>query len=150
MAQEFVGAGWAFPVRTDSTGGIALSREHTEIREAIHLILATTPGERPMRPAFGCAVHDYVFAPANARTAGDIASAVRFALAAWEPRITVAAVNVRFDRADEGILLIDILYSIRGTNDPRNLVFPFYLIPSESPASVSDVQSQRQLSEVPS
>jgi len=129
VSHEFIGSGWAFPVRTDRTGGIALVSDQREIEESIRLILATSPGERPMRPEFGCAVHDYVFAPADAATAGDIAYAVRVALERWEPRIELDAVTVRFDDAEHGVLYIDISYAIRGTNDPRNLVFPFYVIP---------------------
>ncbi|WP_454083301.1 GPW/gp25 family protein [Georgenia sp. Marseille-Q6866] len=129
MGQEFIGTGWAFPLRTDATGSIALVRGEREIEESIRLILATSPGERPMRPEFGCSVHDYVFAPADAATAGDIAYSVRVALERWEPRIELAAVVVRFDAIDDGALYIDIAYTLRGTNDPRNLVFPFYVIP---------------------
>lgn len=131
MAEEFVGAGWSYPLRTDATGRVALSAGTREIEESIRLILATAPGERPMRPEFGCAVHDYVFAPADAATAGDIAYAVRIALTRWEPRIDLGDVVVRFDAADAGVLYVDIGYSVRGANDPRNLVFPFYVIPPE-------------------
>jgi phage baseplate assembly protein W len=133
MGQEFIGAGWAFPVRTDPTGSIALVRQQREIEESIRIILSTAPGERPMRPEFGCAVHDQVFAPADATTAGDIAYAVRVALDRWEARIDLEDVVVRFDAADSGTLYIEILYSVRGTNDPRNLVFPFYVIPTDVP-----------------
>ena len=83
-----------------------------------------------MRPEFGCAVHEYVFAPADAATAGDIAYAVRVALEHWEPRIDLKDVVVHFDGVDDGVLFIEVLYALRGTNDPRNLVFPFYVIPS--------------------
>ncbi|MFW6187001.1 MAG: GPW/gp25 family protein [Actinomycetota bacterium] len=129
MGQEFIGSGWAFPLRTDRTGSIALVRQTREIEESIYLILATAPGERPMRPEFGCAVHDYVFAPADASTAGDIAFAVRVALDRWEPRINLEDVLVHLDTAADGVLLIEVQYTVRGTNDPRNLVFPFYTIP---------------------
>ena len=129
MSQEFVGRGWSFPVRADAAGRIALSSDAHEIEESIRLILATAPGERPMRPEFGCAVHDYVFAPADAGTAGDLAYAVRVALDRWEPRIELEEVQVHFDAVDQGALYIDIRYSVAGTNDPRNLVFPFYVIP---------------------
>ena len=128
---DFIGAGWAFPLKTDATGGMALVAREREIEEAIRLILATSPGERPMRPEFGCRVHDHVFAPINASTAGAIAQDVRYALEQWEPRIDVRDVLVSFDRAEAGTLYIDIRYSIRGFNDPRNLVFPFYVIPEE-------------------
>jgi uncharacterized protein len=134
MGQEFVGAGWAFPLRTDPTGSIALVTREREIEESIRLILSTAPGERPMRPEFGCAVHEYVFAPADAATAGDIAYAVRVALERWEPRVDLADVVVRFDAVESGTLYIDVQYAVRGTNDPRNLVFPFYVIPNREEA----------------
>ena len=132
MTQEFIGAGWAFPLRTDPTGGIALVTQEREIEEAIRLILGTAPGERPMRPEFGCAIHDYVFAPADPHTAGRIAYEVTASLARWEPRIVVEDVNVTFDATDPSVLYIDIRYSVGNENDPRNLVFPFYVIPEET------------------
>jgi phage baseplate assembly protein W len=130
---EFIGAGWAFPLRTDATGSIALVGRDREIQESIRIILGTSPGERPMRPDFGCAIHDLVFAPADATTAGQMAFEVRTALERWEPRIDLDDVQVRFHAAEEGTLLIDVRYSLRDTNDPRNLVFPFYVIPAHEP-----------------
>ncbi|MEV4889385.1 GPW/gp25 family protein [Nonomuraea sp. NPDC055795] len=129
MSRDFIGSGWAFPIAVDRTGSIALVAAEREIAESIYLILATSPGERPMRPEFGCAIHDLVFAPANAGTAGLISYEVRRAVERWEFRVDLHDVQVGFGRADEGILLIDIRYTIRGDNDPRNLVFPFYVIP---------------------
>ncbi len=141
---DFVGAGWAFPLATDATGGVALVIREREIEEAIRIILATAPGERPMRPEFGCRVHDHVFAPINAATAGAIAHDVRYALEQWEPRIDVQDVLVSFAAAAAGTLYIDIHYSIRGVNDPRNLVFPFYVIPEE-PGAASAVAAVNPL-----
>ncbi|MGW4514611.1 GPW/gp25 family protein [Streptomyces sp. NPDC004393] len=130
MAEQFVGAGWAFPLHTDASGAIALVRREREIEEAIRLVLATAPGERPMRPEFGCAVHDLVFAPVNEATAGRISYEVRTSLERWEPRIEVAEVAVTPSPDDASVLLIDVRYAIRGTSNPRSLVFPFYVIPS--------------------
>ncbi len=134
MSEEFVGAGWAFPLRVNASGGIALVRREQELEESMRLILGTALGERPMRPEFGCAIHDYVFAPADATTAGRLAYEVQASLERWEPRIEVVDVDVTVDVTDATILYLDISYAIRGTNDPRNLVFPFYVIPSEEPA----------------
>jgi len=133
MAESLIGAGIGFPLRLDPGGSVALVTGVREIEEAVYLILATAPGERPMRPDFGCALHDYVFAPADANTAGRVAEAVRVALERWEPRIDLTEVVVEPD-ADRNAarLIIDVSYSIRGTNDPRNLVFPFYVIPGEA------------------
>ena len=131
MSEEFVGSGLAFPLRTDPTGSVALVAREQEIEEAIRLVLGTAYGERPMRPEFGCGIHDYVFAPADETTAGLIAYEVRHSLARWEPRIDVADVVVSVDDRDRSTLYVDVRYVIRGTNNPRNLVFPFYVIPGE-------------------
>jgi uncharacterized protein len=129
---EIIGSGLAFPLQVDRRGGIALAKDEQDIEQAIQLILGTAPGERPMRPEFGCAISDFVFAPADAQTAGGIGAAVRSALRFWEPRIRVGDVTVSLQNAHEGVLLIDVGYTILGTNDPRNLVFPFYVIPQGS------------------
>ena len=84
-----------------------------------------------MRPEFGCRIHDEVFSPADAATAGRIAWDVRSALRRWEPRIDVDDVAVTVDAADRSVLYIDLRYTVRATDDPRNLVFPFYTIPAE-------------------
>lgn len=131
MANEFVGAGWAFPLKLDPTGAFELVTDDREIQQAIRLIIGTAYGERPMRPDFGCSIHDFVFAEANATTAGRIATEVRASLTRWEPRITVDDVVVSGDELDPSVLYVDIRYHVRDRNDPRNLVFPFYTIPLE-------------------
>jgi len=131
MSNEFIGAGWAFPLELDQTGGFALVTDTREIEEAIRLIIGTAYGERPMRPDFGCAIHDFVFADADATTAGRIAYEVRLSLRRWEPRIEIDDVVVTVDDIERSLMYVDVHYRIKNTNDPRNLVFPFYTIPPE-------------------
>lgn len=131
MAQQFIGQGWRFPLGTDATGGIALSSDDSELEQAMRLILSTAPGERPMRPEFGCGIHNYVFESADATTAGKLAHAVKQSLARWEPRVDVVKIEVLVDDEDRNTLYIDIHYTKKGHYDPRNLVFPFYVIPEE-------------------
>jgi len=132
MAGAFIGNGWAFPLRTAATGEIALVAENQELEEAIRLILGTAYGERPMRPEFGCGIHDLVFGGADTQTAARVAYEVRSSLLRWEPRIEVVDVDIALDERDRGVMYIDIRYTPTAFNDPRNLVFPFYLIPEES------------------
>jgi len=131
VSEEFIGRGWAFPVRTAPAGGIALVDRDRELQESMRLILSTAPGERPMRPEFGCAIHQFMFAPVDATTEGRIAQEVERALARWEPRIDLVEIVVERATDDDATLYIDITYSVRGSNDPRNLVFPFYVIPTD-------------------
>jgi phage baseplate assembly protein W len=128
---EIIGSGLAFPLQVDRRGGIALARDEQDIDQAIQLILGTAPGERPMRPEFGCGVHDYVFDTIDANTIGNMEQAIREALARWEPRIEVSDVSFDLSQAGNGLLTIDIGYRVRATNTERNLVHPFYVIPAE-------------------
>ena len=131
---EIIGSGVAFPLRVDRRGGLALSRDNDDVYEAIVLILGTAPGERPMRPEFGCGVHDYIFESVDAYAIGRIENEIRQALDRWEPRIEVLSVDFDFSASGRGQILIDITYALRATNDVRNLVYPFYIIPEEESA----------------
>jgi phage baseplate assembly protein W len=128
---DIIGSGLAFPLQVDRRGGIALARDEQDIDQAIELILGTAPGERPMRPEFGCGVHDFVFDTIDANTIGRMENAVRDALDRWEPRITVEQVSFDLSQSGEGVLMIDIGYRVRATSAERNLVYPFYVIPAE-------------------
>ena len=128
---EIIGSGLAFPLQVDRRGGLALARDETDIDQAIQLILSTAPGERPMRPEFGCGVHDFVFDTIDATTVAQMEGEVRDALDHWEPRIEVLAVDFDLSGVDRGELLINIGYRMRSTNHLRNLVYPFYIIPAE-------------------
>jgi phage baseplate assembly protein W len=127
---DFVGRGWSFPAGIDARGGIRLAGGSEEIDGAIRMILSTTPGERPMRPEFGCTLSDYVFAPLDSSTLALVEQAVRRALARWEPRIDVLDV-VAEPVVPVGRIELHISYVVRSTNDHRNLVFPYYVIPHE-------------------
>jgi uncharacterized protein len=126
---DFIGSGWAFPARVDATGGLALAHGTKLLEQAMRLILSTYPGERPMRPEFGSRLRDFIFAGATLDNAAAIANEVRRALRRWEPRADINDVTVSLDEAELGTLYIDIQYTIKATNDMRNLVFPFYTIP---------------------
>ena len=130
--RDFLGAGWGAPMGVDGRGGIGLVSGDRAVERSILSILRTAKGERRMRPQFGCGIHDLVFAPNDPTTAGLIQSQVLEALGWWEPRISVASVDVEPDSEDDGLLLIEIRYVIKATNAERNLVYPFYLIPGEN------------------
>src|SRR6476661_11153352 len=116
---DFIGAGWSYPLGADASGRVALVTREREIEQSIRLILGTSIGERPMRPDFGCRIHQHVFGPANAATAGQIAYDVQVALERWEPRIDLMDVRVSFDHVEAGRLYVDVTYAVRGVNEPR-------------------------------
>jgi hypothetical protein len=130
---DFIGRGWAFPVSVGPGGGIRLCSGIEEIEAAIRMIVSTAPGERVMRPEFGCAIWEYVFAPVESNTLGGMEHATLDALKRWEPRIDIESVRAVPRAGDSACVEIDITYVVKATNDRRNLVYPFYTIPRETP-----------------
>lgn len=129
-----LGAGWAFPparVAIDGDAGarrrFAMAADEESVRQAIFVILSTARGERVMRPDFGCNLHEFAFALNDRATQSAAAHEVREALMNWEPRIDM--LDVRASAAGERaeVLLIDIHYRVRSTDNRFNLVYPFYL-----------------------
>jgi|SRR4051794_6391257 uncharacterized protein len=128
---DILGSGLASPLGVDRRGAIALAHGTDDVEQAIAIILSTAPGERPMRPEFGCGVHDYVFDVVDAATLGRMEEEIRRALERWEPRIDVLRIDFDLETVAEGGLGITIEYRVRATNDVRNLVYPFYVVPAE-------------------
>ncbi len=131
MATEIVGHGIGFPLGIGVQGGFSLTKEQSELEQAISIILGTSPGERVMRPTFGSRLQDLYFEPNNQQTAARAEQIVEEALGMWEPRVTVISVEAYPDPNAANQLLIDISYQIKASNDERSLVYPFYLIPEE-------------------
>ncbi|MDC3378841.1 GPW/gp25 family protein [Planctomycetota bacterium] len=124
---SFLGVGWKFPIDLDRRKSVAMSQFEENIEESILIILGTALGERVMRPDFGCAVHDLVFAPNNSNTHGLIIYYVKEALSKWEPRIQALQVRVTPDRRELSRLDTSVEYQVIATNNVFNLVYPFYL-----------------------
>lgn len=123
---DVLGRGWAFPVGTEESGEVRMAEGETDVEQAIRLILSTAPGERMMRPEFGCGIHEYAFATLDTTTTTLIEGAVRDALAEWEPRIDVLAVDAQLANRETGRLEIEVGYRVRRTNEAFNLVYPYY------------------------
>lgn len=134
MSNPLVGKGWNFPPKPDGRGGIALAGDVPEIEQSIGVILGTGPGQRVMRPDFGCKIHDLAFAPINAHTLGLVQRYVEEAIGWWEPRVDLVDVDVQTDPSLRAVgkLLINIRYKIKNTEDERSLVYPFYTIADEA------------------
>lgn len=127
MGRDFLGRGWSFPVKPGPAGRLSFVGGEEKIRQSIWIILSTAPGERQMRPGFGCGIHDLVFEPNTAALRGLVQEKVREALVHWEPRIDVIDVRVETPPESRNHLLIRIDYRIRANNAIYNLVYPFFI-----------------------
>jgi phage baseplate assembly protein W len=123
----FLGKGLKFPVEIDRRGGVATREAEESIRQSIQIILGTAPGERVMRPHFGCQIHDLLYAPNNIQTASLAAHFATEALSKWEPRIAEIEVEAQPNREEPNRLDLRVQYRLRASNSSRNLIYPFYL-----------------------
>ncbi len=130
-SKEFLGQGIAFPLRVNARGELALVSGASDVEESIRIILGTTPGERVMRPEFGCRANELLFEPRDAATETLLDQYVRDALRMWEPRIEVQWVDVFTDEELDGAILVEINYTIKETHDERSIVYPFFLAGEE-------------------
>jgi phage baseplate assembly protein W len=126
-----LGQGIAFPISMNVQGGLRLSVAERNIEDAIYLILRTQIGERLYRPDFGCRLSELVFAPMNTQTLLLIRLYVEEALEMWEPRIVLDEVRTDPDPV-RGRVDISILYHPKDSPSQRNLVYPFYLLPTNN------------------
>ena len=129
--KDFLGQGLAFPLQLTPRGEIALAGGVRDIEQSIRIILGTRPGERKMRPEFGCRVHELIFAPRDAAMEGLLIYYVEQALGRWEPRIQLQEVSVRPSSGSSGTVLVDIRYQVKTTHDERSIVYPFFLTDEE-------------------
>jgi uncharacterized protein len=129
IMSEILGRGLSFPLRLNDRDRIVMAGDDTDIKQAIQIIINTVPGERVMRPDFGCLIHELIFWPANEQTAAVAERYVTDALNQWEPRIELKSVRVTPGSSELGELIIEISYQIKDQHDPRSLVYPFYLLP---------------------
>ncbi len=129
--KEYLGRGLAFPLQVNPRGEIALASGERDIEQAIRIILSTRPGERVMRPEFGCRAHELLFEPRDVVLQTLMQRYVQQALDRWEPRIQLQGVNVFFDDSADGGVFVEINYIIKESHDERSIVYPFFLAGQE-------------------
>lgn len=125
---RFLGRGWSFPVEPDpKSARLDYIAGPENVRQAIQIVLETEPGERLMRPTFGCGLRRYLMKPNTPATRALIQNDVELALTAFEPRIQVKTVSVDPDGQEPSLVLIQISYVHVRDGRKDNLVYPFYL-----------------------
>ncbi|RIH65345.1 hypothetical protein D1164_09450 [Mariniphaga sediminis] len=125
--QSFLGRGWSFPPEFNREAkAVKMLEDEADIKSSLQILLSTRLGERVMVPGYGCNLDELLFNPLNLTLKTYVIDLIRTAILYYEPRIDVNKINI--DPTDElnGVLLINIDYTIRATNSRMNMVYPFY------------------------
>ncbi len=124
---SFLGTGWKFPIQfTKATGSPEMLSDEDDIQNSLQVLLSTRIGERIMQPAYGCNMDVLLFEAINESLKTYVKDLVFTAIYYYEPRINPDNVTISAT-AEEGVIIVDVAYTIRSTNSRHNLVFPFYL-----------------------
>jgi phage baseplate assembly protein W len=127
MPNDFLGKGWLFPLLPDPSGRLGYVSGADDVEQSLRILLLTRLGERVMRPDFGCAAPNYVFAPGSEQFLQLLSASVEDAITQWEPRVDIEGVSAAADPDDETQVTVSILCRVRATNTKLNLVYPYYL-----------------------
>ena len=129
MAEDksFLGTGWSFPPQFNkSAGGVIMVSLEDDIRESLKILLGTSPGERTMQPSYGCGLRDLVFGNVTASAVTELKDTIDRAILFFEPRIILNSVTINTSEQFNGVLKINLDYTVRSTNSRSNMVYPFY------------------------
>lgn len=125
--RTFLGNGWQFPPGFELyTRAAAMVAHEEDIKQSLHILLSTVPGERVMHPTFGCGLHHMVFEHVTESTITEIKDIVSRAVLFFEPRITLERIDIDSGELTEGVLRVYLEYTIRTTNTRTNMVYPLY------------------------
>lgn len=127
MNTDFLGTGWGFPPAFDNTTNkVAMSSDEADIQLSLQILLSTRKGERVMLPDYGCNLNEMLFEPMNATFKSYISEMIRTSILYYEARIDLNSLLIDDSQDAEGIIIINISYTVRTTNSRFNFVYPFY------------------------
>ena len=108
-------------------GRVDMVDDLASVRQAVFLLLSTEPGERIMRPRYGCQIHRLAFAPNDDTTAGLAIHYVTSALLEWEPRVELLRVDASRAPEEADRLDVSLEYRVRSTQEVDRWVYPLRL-----------------------
>lgn len=125
--KSFLGTGWGFPPQFDQNArGVIMISKEDDIGASLRILLNTTPGERPMQPTYGCGLREILFDSVTESTMVKMKDIIERAILFFEPRINLNSIVIDDSEQHNGILKINIDYTVRETNSRGNMVYPFY------------------------
>ncbi len=125
--RSFLGTGWDFPPTfVRNAGGVRMISDEPDICSSLEILRSTDVGERVMQPRYGCDMHRLLFEPLDTTLRTYMKDLIWTAILYFEPRIILDDVILEPEPL-EGRVIIEIHYTIAGTNTRNNFVYPFYI-----------------------
>ncbi len=114
------GRGWAFPPAFDDEG-VIMVQDLKDIRESLQILFSTQPGERLMRPDYGCDLQSSIFENISEALIAKLATQIEDSILRDETRIELTSVEIKRDVKERNYLQIQVRYRLRGSETPYQL-----------------------------
>ena len=125
--RSFLGRGWGFPPEFNrATKAVNMLEDEADIKSSLEILLSTRLGERMMVPDYGCNLDELLFKPLTLTLKTFVIDLIKTAILYYEPRIDLNKIEIDPTDELEGVLLINLDYTVRATNSRKNMVYPFY------------------------
>lgn len=124
--KSYLGTGWAFPPAFIKNSGVEMVSDEEDIEQSLQILFSTTAGERVFRFDYGSNIRQFVFEEMNLSIENLIIDHIKQSVLFFEPRIKIEDVSVEKKDPLDGILWINMEYTILKTNNRSNMVYPFY------------------------
>ncbi|MBV5348422.1 GPW/gp25 family protein [bacterium] len=126
-SKSFLGRGWGFPPEFNrATKAVNMLEDEADIKSSLEILLSTRLGERVMVPDYGCNLDELLFKPLTLTLKTFVIDLIKTAILYYEPRIDLNKIAIDPTDELEGVLLINLEYTVRATNSRKNIVYPFY------------------------
>lgn len=126
-SKSFLGRGWGFPPEFNrATKAVNILEDEADIKSSLEILLSTRLGERVMVPDYGCNLDELLFKPLTLTLKTYVIDLIKTAILYYEPRIDLNKIAIDPTDELEGVLLINLEYTVRATNSRKNMVYPFY------------------------
>ena len=126
-SKSFLGRGWGFPPEFNrATKAVDMLEDEADIKSSLEILLSTRLGERVMVPDYGCNLDELLFKPLTLTLKIFVIDLIKTAILYYEPRIDLNKIDIDPTDELEGVLLINLDYTVRVTNSRKNMVYPFY------------------------
>jgi len=126
-SKSFLGRGWGFPPEFNrATKAVGMLEDEADIKSSLEILLSTRLGERVMVPDYGCNLDELLFKPLTLTLKIFVIDLIKTAILYYESRIDLNKIDIDPTDELEGVLLINLDYTVRATNSRKNMVYPFY------------------------
>ncbi|PHM66683.1 phage baseplate protein [Xenorhabdus stockiae] len=118
---QLYGRGWAFPPDFSLEKGVEMAEGANDVRQSLHILFSTEPGERLMRENYGSGLNDFMFENMRNELFAEIETRIHDSILRYEPRADITDIQVNQAPNKKNTLQVHVMYRLRGSDINQNI-----------------------------